>query len=71
MNGSLSDEKIYGRGPIGGPIQAENTTPAERAARIDARMALPIEQRPKITIFGDDGVVGINPAPPVDTPPDP
>ncbi|MGZ6017582.1 MAG: hypothetical protein ACXWKO_02845 [Phenylobacterium sp.] len=32
-------------------------------AVIDQLMAGPIKQRPKITIFGDDDVVGINPAP--------
>ncbi len=30
---------------------------------IDQLMAGPIKQRPKITVFGDDDVVGINPAP--------
>ena len=33
------------------------------AALIDQLMAGPIKQRPKITVFGDDDVVGINPAP--------
>jgi hypothetical protein len=60
----MSDESVPRRGPIGAPIPAEKLTAAERAARIDALMALPIKQRPKITIFGDDDVVGINPAPP-------
>jgi hypothetical protein len=32
---------------------------------IDELMAGPVKQRPKITVFGDDDVVGINPAPPV------
>lgn len=33
------------------------------AALIDRLMAGPIKERPKITVFGDDDVVGINPAP--------
>jgi len=36
----------------------------DHGALIDQLMAGPIKQRPKITIFGDDDVVGINPAPP-------
>ena len=35
----------------------------DQAALIDQLMAGPIKQRPKITVFGDDDVVGINPAP--------
>jgi hypothetical protein len=57
------DETIPKRGLIGAP-DAVPVSPAERAARIDALMALPIKRRPQITIFGDDDVVGINPAPP-------
>ncbi len=30
---------------------------------IDQLMAGPIKERPKITVFGDDDVTGINPAP--------
>ena len=35
----------------------------DQAALIDQLMAGPIKQRPMITVFGDDDVVGINPAP--------
>ena len=35
----------------------------DQAAVIDMLMAGPIKQPAKITIFGDDDVVGINPAP--------
>ncbi len=35
----------------------------DQAALIDQLMAGPIKERPKITVFGDDDVVGINPAP--------
>jgi hypothetical protein len=35
----------------------------DQAALIDKLMAGPVKQRPKITVFGDDDVVGINPAP--------
>ena len=35
----------------------------DQTALIDQLMAGPIKQRPKITVFGDDDVVGINPAP--------
>ena len=38
-----------------------------RAALIDQMMAAPIKQPAKITIFGDDAVTGINPAPPTRT----
>jgi hypothetical protein len=64
----MSDEIMPRRGPIGDPIQVDKMTPDERAARIDALMALPIKERPQITIFGDDDVVGINPAPATKTP---
>jgi hypothetical protein len=35
----------------------------DQAALIDQLMAGPIKQRPKISVLGDDDVVGINPAP--------
>jgi hypothetical protein len=35
----------------------------DQAAVIDMLMAGPIKERPKITVFGDDDVTGINPAP--------
>jgi hypothetical protein len=35
----------------------------DQTAVIDHLMAGPIKERPKITVFGDDDVVGINPAP--------
>jgi hypothetical protein len=35
----------------------------DHAEHIDRLMAGPIKQPPKITVFGDDGVMGINPAP--------
>lgn len=35
----------------------------DQAAIIDLLMAGPIKQPAKITVFGDDGVMGINPAP--------
>jgi hypothetical protein len=41
--------------------QAEESQ--DPTAAIDRLMAGPIKERPKITIFGDDDVVGINPAP--------
>ncbi|HLZ74396.1 hypothetical protein [Phenylobacterium sp.] len=39
------------------------TEDQDQSVLIDQLMAGPIKQRPKITIFGDDDVVGINPAP--------
>jgi hypothetical protein len=67
MSSRVTDETIPRRAPIGEPMGPETTSAAERAARIDALMALPIKQRPKITVFGDDDVIGINPAPPAST----
>ncbi len=69
MGVSMSDERVPAGGPVGEPIRAEQMTAAERAALIAALMALPIKQRPQIIVFGDDDVVGINPAP-VSRPPD-
>jgi hypothetical protein len=66
----MSDESVPRRGLKGARTPAEELGATERAARIDALMDLPIKQRPKITIFGDDDVVGINPAPPVSETPD-
>jgi hypothetical protein len=43
-----------------------NRRPADdqdQTAVIDLLMAGPIKQPAKITVFGDDGVMGINPAP--------
>lgn len=41
----------------------EGAGPIEAAAEIDALMALPIKQQPKVVVFGDDDVAGYNPAP--------
>jgi hypothetical protein len=46
----------------GRPVRQVDEAP-DQSAVIDLLMAGPIKQRPKITIFGDDDVVGINPAP--------
>jgi hypothetical protein len=43
--------------------RSEPRTDEDQAALIDRLMAGPVKQRPKITVFGDDDVVGINPAP--------
>lgn len=40
------------------------TLPEAVAARIDELMAQPVKGRAKITVFGDEAVFGINPAPP-------
>ena len=70
MGVRMSDQSIPRRAPVGEPISVEKMTASERGARIDALMALPIKQPPQITIFGDDDVVGINPAPPVSETPE-
>jgi hypothetical protein len=36
---------------------------AETAAQIDALMSLPIKERSLVTVVGDEGVSGYNPAP--------
>ena len=46
----------------GRPIRQADEGP-DQAAVIDMLMAGPIKQPPSITVFGDDDVVGINPAP--------
>jgi hypothetical protein len=65
----MSDKSVPRRGPKGARTPAEDPgAAAERAVRIDALMDLPIKQQPQITVFGDDDVVGINPAPAGKTP---
>ena len=51
---------------LGRPKRQADEGP-DQAAIIDMLMAGPIKQPPKITVFGDDGVVGINPAPIIPT----
>lgn len=65
---SRSDESVSRGGLKGARTPAEDPGAAERAAQIDALMDLPIKQQPQITVFGDDDVVGINPAPTSKTP---
>ena len=47
------------------PPVSREAAAAATAGRIDALMALPIKQPAQITVFGDDAVSGVNPAPPV------
>jgi hypothetical protein len=49
--------------PDGSPAFAQEADAAEIAALLDALMAQPIKRPPQITVFGDEDVVGINPAP--------
>jgi hypothetical protein len=46
------------------PAPSPPATPREPGPDIDALMAGPVKEAPKILVFGDEAVVGINPAPP-------
>ena len=49
------------------PTAAQADESLDQTAVIDRLMAGPIKERAKITVFGDDDVTGINPAPLVPT----
>ena len=56
----MSDELVSGRELIDGDWLDD---PGERARQIDALMAGPPAEMPRIIVFGDDAVFGINPIP--------
>ncbi|THD51245.1 hypothetical protein [Phenylobacterium sp.] len=55
---------LFGRGKVASnSVEAAAAKKAETTAHIDALMALPIRERPSVTLVGDEGVSGYNPPP--------